>query len=191
MDGRAVTPPGLQLGAVLGVDDWEVLFTAAPAADPTQAQLWNYRAREDTLHQLSAEPGVHGGVIGGGTLVHVARSADRPGSRVTVQRAGGPAVTVASLAEPPVLDLHATPLVLGPHELRSVLFLPSWHRKGDERLPVLLDPYSGPGMQKVTAEQGAQSFVSQWLAEQGFAVLVTDGRGTPGARAAVGAGDLR
>jgi dipeptidyl-peptidase-4 len=47
-------------------------------------------------------------------------------------------------------------------------------------LPVLLDPYSGPSMQKVTAEQGWWSFISQWFAEQGFAVLVTDGRGTPG-----------
>jgi dipeptidyl-peptidase-4 len=45
---------------------------------------------------------------------------------------------------------------------------------------VLLDPYSGPGMQKVTAEQNSHAFVSQWFAEQGFAVLVTDGRGTPG-----------
>jgi dipeptidyl-peptidase-4 len=61
-----------------------------------------------------------------------------------------------------------------------MLFLPSWHRPGDGPLPVLLDPYSGPGMQKVTAEQGWSSFISQWFAEQGFAVLVTDGRGAPG-----------
>ena len=180
VDGHLVTPPGLQLGAVLSVDKREVLFTAHPAADPTQAQLWRYRASDSTLRQLSAEPGVHTGALRGGTLVHVARTADRPGSRVTVQRASGPAVTVASLAEPPVLDLRATPLALGPRELRSLLFLPSWHRPGDGRLPVLLDPYSGSAMQKVTAEQGAQLFVSQWFAEQGFAVLVTDGRGTPG-----------
>jgi dipeptidyl-peptidase-4 len=112
--------------------------------------------------------------------VYVARRADRPGSQVTVQWADGPAVPVASLAEPPVLGLHATRLVLGPRELRSILFLPSWYREGDGKLPVLLDPYAGPGMQKVTAEQGATLFVSQWFAEQGFAVLVTDGRGTPG-----------
>jgi dipeptidyl-peptidase-4 len=35
-------------------------------------------------------------------------------------------------------------------------------------------------MQKVTAEYGWWSLISQWFAEQGFAVLVTDGRGTPG-----------
>jgi len=35
-------------------------------------------------------------------------------------------------------------------------------------------------MQKVMAEQTSHTFVSQWFAEQGFAVLVTDGAGTPG-----------
>ena len=180
VNGQPVTPPGLQLRDVPSVTDWEVLFTASPAADPTQTALWSYRARDSTLRQLSTEPGVHTGVLRGGTLVHVARTADRPGSRVTVQRAGQPAVTVASLAEPPALDLRAVPLVLGPRELRGILFLPSWHRPGDAPLPVLLDPYSGSALQKVTAEQSAFSFVSQWFAEQGFAVLVTDGRGTPG-----------
>ena len=175
--GAAVTPPGLQLREVLGVDGEEVLFTAS--AEPTGTELWQYRAG-DGARRLSAGPGVHSGTAGGGTLVHVARGPDRPGSRVSVRRAGQPAVTIASLAQPPVLGLRATPLVLGPRELRSILFLPSWHRPVDGPLPVLLDPYSGPGMQKVTAEQGWASFTSQWFAEQGFAVLVTDGRGTPG-----------
>ena len=177
--GTAVTPAGLQLRDVLDVAGEEVLFTASPSTDPTQIQLWSYR-RTDGLRQLSTEPGVHTGARRGGTLVHVARTADRPGSRITVQRAGGPAVPIASLAERPVLDLRAARLSLGPRELRSVLFLPSWHRAGDGKLPVLLDPYAGPALQKVTADQHAEFFVSQWLAEQGFAVLVTDGSGTPG-----------
>ncbi len=179
MNRTFATPAGLQLREVLGVDGDDVLFTASPAADPTQIQLWTY-GREEGTRQLSTEPGVHAGVRRGGTLVHVARGADRPDGRVTVRRAAEPAATITSLAERPELDLRATPLVLGPRELRSLLFLPSWHRAGDGKLPVLLDPYAGPGWQKVTAEQSAAFFVSQWFAEQGFAVLVTDGRGTPG-----------
>jgi dipeptidyl-peptidase 4 len=174
-----VTPPGLQLREVLGVDGHHVLFTASPAADPTQIQLWTYRVKEG-MRPLSTEPGVHTGVRRGGTLVHVARGPERPGSQVTVRRAAEPAKIIASLAEPPVLDLRAAPLTLGPRELRSLLFLPSWHRAGDGKLPVLLDPYGGPAMQKVTAEQGPELFLSRWFAEQGFAVLVTDGSGTPG-----------
>jgi dipeptidyl-peptidase-4 len=76
--------------------------------------------------------------------------------------------------------VHATRLVLGPRDLRAVLYLPSWHRTGSGRLPVLADPYGGASRQRATAELEWRCLVSQWFAEQGFAVLVADGRGTPG-----------
>jgi dipeptidyl-peptidase-4 len=44
---------------------------------------------------------------------------------------------------------------------------------------VLLDPYGGPHHQRVVRHRGAY-LTSQWFADQGFAVLVVDGRGTPG-----------
>ncbi len=45
---------------------------------------------------------------------------------------------------------------------------------------MLLSPYAGPGLQLAVRAYGWPSTVAQWFAEQGFAVLVTDGRGTPG-----------
>jgi dipeptidyl-peptidase-4 len=177
VDGAPVTPPGLQLQAVLGVDGDEVLFAAS--AEPTETHLWTYRAG-DGIRKLTTEPAVHDGVCRAGTLVHVARGADRPGGRTVVARDGEPAVPVASLAERPVLDVHATRLVLGPRELRAVLYLPSWHRPGERRLPILADPYGGAAVQRVTAELNWRFLIPQWLSEQGFAVLVADGSGTPG-----------
>jgi dipeptidyl-peptidase-4 len=44
---------------------------------------------------------------------------------------------------------------------------------------VLLDPYGGPHGQRVVAAQNPY-LTSQWFADQGFAVVVVDGRGTPG-----------
>ncbi len=58
------------------------------------------------------------------------------------------------------------------------MLFPSWHQPGT-RLPVLMDPYGGPHHQKVMKSTGA-FLASQWLAEQGFAVVVADGRGTGG-----------
>jgi dipeptidyl-peptidase 4 len=130
---------------------------------------------------LSVRPGVHAGVWRGATLLRVARDGERPGGRTEVLREGRAAVAVASYAETPVLDVRAVPLVLGPRALRAVLHLPTWYRPGEHgRLPVLVDPYAGAGRQRVTAERDWRSLVSQWFAEQGFAVLVADGRGTPG-----------
>lgn len=170
LDGAPVTPPGLQLRAVLGVEGEDVLFTASD--EPTETHLWSYM-RPDGPRRLSSGAGVYSGVRRGGTLVRV-------GGRAEVLRDGEQAVPVASYAERPVLDVHAIPLVLGPRELRARLHLPSWHRLGEGRLPVLLDPYGGAGAQRVTAESHWKNLVSQWFAEHGFAVLVADGRGTPG-----------
>jgi dipeptidyl-peptidase-4 len=50
---------------------------------------------------------------------------------------------------------------------------------GDNPLPVLLDPYGGPHGPRVLAAHNAH-LTSQWFADQGFAVVVADGRGTPG-----------
>jgi dipeptidyl-peptidase-4 len=174
-DGVPVTPPGLQLGQVLSVDGDEVLFRAS--REPTQAHLWSYRPGAG-VEQLTSEPAMHTGARRAGTLVHVTWGTHRPGDRVTVRRPDGPDVDIESTVERPVLAASPIPLVLGPRELRAALFLPSWHRGG--RLPVLADPYGGAAMQRVTAERDWHALVSQWIAEQGFAVLVADGRGTPG-----------
>jgi dipeptidyl-peptidase-4 len=61
---------------------------------------------------------------------------------------------------------------------RTAVILPSGHRPGT-KLPVLMDPYGGPHAQRVMATRGAY-LTSQWFADQGFAVVVADGRGTPG-----------
>jgi len=173
--GTPVTPAGLQLGAVLGVEGEDVLFTAS--REPAETHLWTYRPGEG-LRRLSREPGVHTGVRGGGTLVHTAGGPDRPGGRTTVRRRGSTRA-IASLVQQPALDVRAVRLLLGPRRLRADLHLPSWHRPGT-RLPVLADPYGGAARRRVTAERDWRSLVAQWFAEQGFAVLVADGRGTPG-----------
>ena len=56
--------------------------------------------------------------------------------------------------------------------------MPRDHRRG-ESLPVLMDPYGGPHVQRVLSARRLW-LESQWLADQGFAVIVCDGRGTPG-----------
>ena len=44
---------------------------------------------------------------------------------------------------------------------------------------MLLDPYGGPHAVRIEHRQGGLR-MSQWFADQGFAVVVADGRGTPG-----------
>ena len=91
---------------------------------------------------------------------------------------GGPLRFIEDRSDRP--PITAAPLFcqLGADRLESALFLPSGF-EGDRELPVLLDPYGGPHAQRVLKNQSPH-LVSQWFADQGFAVVVTDGRGTPG-----------
>jgi dipeptidyl-peptidase-4 len=121
--GHPVTPPGLHLQSVDGIDGDSVRFTAGDLG-------WTYD--------------------GDLTPRHRPRNG-RPTTR-QVRTSGG---------------------------IRSALHLPAGH-DGATRLPVLIDSYGGPAHRRVTAEPDWHADVSQWFADQGFAVLVTDGRGTGG-----------
>ncbi|WP_406199171.1 prolyl oligopeptidase family serine peptidase [Kitasatospora sp. NBC_01560] len=177
VDGKPVTPAGLQLRAVLGTDGEQVLFTATD--EPTETHLWLYEPATGA-RRLSDGPGLHTGVRRAGTLVLTTRLDGAPAGRTTVLREDGPPLPVVSYAQRPVLAARPELLRLGPRDLRAALFLPAGHRPGGGPLPVLLDPYGGPAMQKVTTGGAWWTLVSQWFAEQGFAVLAVDGRGTPG-----------
>lgn len=173
VDGVPVTPPGLQLRAVRCVDGDTVLFTAS--TEPTGIGLWAWR-RGGQAELLTPSQGVFDGRRRDGVSVVTGHTLD--GSSVTVHRADGSEMALASSAVEPELPLRVQLLQAGPQQLRTALLLPSWHTPGT-RLPVLLNPYGGPHAQRVLHDRGAH-LLNQWLAEQGFAVLVVDGRGTPG-----------
>ncbi len=169
-----VTPPGLQVRGVLDVDGDTILFSAC--TDPADSELWTYGP--DGLSRVS-QAGVDAGTRAGGTTVVASRSLDHDGVTVLVYRHGSEAASIDSLAERPRLPAPRPALLrAGPREIRTAVLLPSWHQPGTP-LPVLLDPYGGPHVQRVLRARD-QYLTSQWFAEQGFAVVIADGRGTPG-----------
>jgi dipeptidyl-peptidase 4 len=170
-----VTPDGLNVAEVLDVDD-DVMFTAT-GEDP--AQLHVYTAGPGGTARLTSEPGVHRAARQGDLVVMASRSLDWFGPRVQLRRGGEQAGEILSLAETPVLTPEVTFFTVGEHQLRCALLLPRGHQRGSARLPVLCDPYGGPAARRVVSSRNAY-LTSQWFADQGFAVLIADGRGTPG-----------
>jgi len=173
--GDLVTPPGLQVREVLSAGAG-VLFRASDG-DPTEIHLWRWTPREGAL-RLSEEPGVHSGAEGGDVLVRVSATPNAVRSVATVIRSGEPAGTVENVSEIPVTQPRPRFLTLGERELRAALLLPGG-REPEGPLPVLMDPYGGPHGARVVKAAGAH-LTSQWFADQGFAVLVVDGRGVDG-----------
>jgi dipeptidyl-peptidase-4 len=175
VDGALVTPPSLRVRSVLDTDGDTVLFTASD--DPTEVRLWTYRPG-DGLSCLTPMPGVFSGRRRGGTTVITAQTLDTDGVTVTVHPADGASVPIASHAESAELPVRLSVPPARAEAPRTVVLLPNSHRAG-ESLPVLLDPYGGPHAQRVLSARSAY-LTSQWFADQGFAVVVADGRGTPG-----------
>jgi dipeptidyl-peptidase-4 len=171
--GAPVTPGGLQVRSVLDVDGDTVLFTASD--EPTEIHVWAYEG--SGLTRLSGGSGVFGGRRKGGTTVITGGRLDRFGNQTTVMRAGKTVGEIASHAEAPAIEVNVNLIRAGEREIRTAVLLPAGYT-GDEPLPVLMDPYGGPHAQRVLATRRAFA-ESQWLADQGFAVVVADGRGTP------------
>jgi dipeptidyl-peptidase-4 len=175
VDATPVTPDGLQVREVIGADGETVYFVGIQ--EPTEEHLWRYDP-DRGLDRISDEPGVHGGTAAGGTLVRT--SWTEAGATMTVTTTDAETEwPIACLAAEPVLRPRITWLTVGARALRAALLLPSWYQPGTS-LPVLMSPYGGPALQMVLRMRSSAFCEDQWFAEHGFAVLVVDGRGTPG-----------
>ncbi|MGW1474851.1 prolyl oligopeptidase family serine peptidase [Streptomyces olivaceus] len=178
---RPLTGAQLHLRAVLDVGADDVLVSASAgeeAAEAEPGEVHVYRVNELGVERVSQEPGVHTAARAGGVTVLVSATLDRPGARAHVLRDGKQTATVASYAEDPGLTPRVTLTQGGARRVPCAVLMPTDYH-GDTPLPVLLDPYGGPHGQRVVAAHNAH-LTSQWFADQGFAVVVADGRGTPG-----------
>jgi dipeptidyl-peptidase-4 len=181
---RPLTGPQLHIRSVLDVSADDVLVTAsageAPEATeaPEIGEIHVYRVNELGVERVSQEPGVHSATRSGNVTVLVSATLDSPGTRVQVLRDGKRTATVTSYAEDPGMSLRVTLREGGARRIPCAVLMPRDYH-GDTPLPVLLDPYGGPHGQRVVAAHNAH-LTSQWFADQGFAVIVADGRGTPG-----------
>lgn len=171
-DGEPVTSPSLQVTGLVSVDP--VLFTAQ--ADPRDQGV--YRLADDgQVTAIADAPGIHSAAGGAGGLVIASTDPDRLGTsiRVTLPTASG---TVPSNAETPLVTPRPTYHRVGARDLACAVLLPTDHVPGTA-LPVVMAPYGGPHHARVVHAAGAYAS-DQWLADQGFAVVVVDGAGTPG-----------
>ncbi|QOV35824.1 S9 family peptidase [Streptomyces ferrugineus] len=178
---RPLTGPQLHVRAVLDVSDDDVLVSASAGEAAAAAEIGEvhvYRVNELGVERVSQEPGVHSAVRSGSVTVLVSHALDRPGAQVQVLRDGKPMAIVRSCAEDPGLTPRVTLTEGGARRIPCAVLMPRDYA-GDTPLPVLLDPYGGPHSSRVVAAHNA-FLTSQWFADQGFAVVVADGRGTPG-----------
>jgi dipeptidyl-peptidase-4 len=170
VDGVAVTPSDMEVRAVLDARDDRVLFTAS--TEPPEVHVWRWSAT-DGLAQVTSTSGVHTAAAGGDLCVVGSSTLEHDSVRWSTRNH-----VFESRDETPVVTPSVKLITVGARQLRVGVLFPRDHEPGHP-LPVLLDPYGGPGRQRVLAARRLW-LEAQWFADQGFAVVVADGRGTPG-----------
>jgi dipeptidyl-peptidase-4 len=173
VDGVPTTPPPLQVDSVITAGD-DVIFRATD--DPTEMHVWRL-SMDGTLSRLSDRAGLHAGAAGGDLTVLACETMDEALPTTVALRAAEVVHTFERHAETPELTPRPEFTLLGAQELRAAILTPEG-AEPDARLPVLMDPYGGPHLGRVT-RAGRGLLESQWFANQGFVVIVADGRGTP------------
>ncbi len=175
---RTLSGPGQWVRDVVAVRETEILYTAS--TDPTEVRLMRVGIDPSSGSSGPADADVAGGVVSAvaaeeATVTTVARL-DGP-TEVTVV-VEGRRLPIASRAASPLVDPDVELFRAGRREIETAVLFPRG-AAADEPLPILLDPYGGPHAQRVMRSRN-MFLASQWFADQGFCVVVADGRGTPG-----------
>lgn len=179
---RLLTGSQLHVQSVLDIGESDILVSAVAgedAVEPEIGQIHVYRVNELGIERISEGVGVHSAVRSGGLSVVVSAVPEEPGAAAWVVRDGKRLTRIPSSAQEPVLSPRVTLTEGGAHRIPCAVLLPSDYQEADGPLPVLMDPYGGPHGRRVVAAHNAY-LTSQWFADQGFAVVVADGRGAPG-----------
>ncbi|MFC8627058.1 S9 family peptidase [Streptomyces anulatus] len=179
---RLLTGSQLHVQSVLDIGESDILVSAVAgedAVEPEIGQIHVYRVNELGIERISEGVGVHSAVRSGDLSVVVSAVPEEPGAAAWVVRDGKRLTRIPTFAQEPVVSPRVTLTEGGAHRIPCAVLLPSDYQEADGPLPVLMDPYGGPHGRRVVAAHNAH-LTSQWFADQGFAVVVADGRGAPG-----------
>lgn len=176
LDGTACTPADLLVDEVLAVTDDAAIAAVIPGIGARAIARLNF---DGTMRLLSDSTGYAVGAASAGAVVVSQRTLEGPEVVTTAQLGDGQTVMIASYAEPAPLFPNAQTFRTGDTGMPTTVLFPTGHLSGSRRLPVLMDPYGGPHGRRVINSAHAY-LASQWFADQGFVVIVCDGRGTAG-----------
>jgi|694.fasta_scaffold61432_2 dipeptidyl-peptidase-4 len=176
VDGEAISPVEIQVTGVLSTNG-DIYYVG-------QSETSNQHIYSIEKGQLSSRENIeslNSGVHEGDLLV-VAHSNFATTKAhywlFDLNDPASPKYTFTNNAESPVVTPNVMVESTGKLNLKSAIIWPENHVAGT-KIPVICSPYGGPHHARVIAS-GLSFCSDQWLANQGFAVLITDNRGTPG-----------
>ncbi len=193
---RQLTQGEFEVSGISGLDeDSGTLFVTANKDDPRRQAIYSVKLAGGPLEAVTPQPGTHTASFpeSGGKLLPAKYFVDdfsdpKTPPRYSFCRVGGSCtpiwdslpVSQYGLIEPVRLVLKAAD---GVTTLYATLLLPPGAKDAAARgkLPLILNPYGGPGVQMVHDAWGGSGYLfNNILAKHGFGVLTVDNRGMAG-----------
>lgn len=170
--------PGRKLDSVLGQSESGLIVTAYN--QPWQLQV--LEVRPDSIREISDSAGYAIAAVDGNLSAVVQHNLEQPLPRYEIKLHEQVVHTVVTHAQAP--SVNPVPKIqLTQSGLASAVLFPAGHTLGSHKLPVVVSIYGGPHHSEVIASKLSYAD-DQWLANQGFAVVIIDNHGTPGQGAA-------
>lgn len=179
---RSLTTPQLGYRKLVGLDEGRKLAYVSAGDEPSEAHLFAVPlgGGEPKRIDPSKGPAEVSAVAAsdGSALVLSTETADGPTRFGVLRPDGSEAGEIRNLADkPPIEPKVAFSKVDATQQFRTAVIKPRDFQPG-KRYPVLVNVYGGPHARMVYASR-KRYLVPQWMADQGFIVVMFDGRGTP------------
>ena len=170
----AVELGGRHVDSILAVDSDQI--TATVYNRPWELEVVSIT--DSQITSLSDPAGFATAITNGDLAIVIQHDLVSKLPKYLVKRNGELIHTIKSLSvEPPIeVDVNISQTSTG---IATAVVWPKNHIKGSHKLPVIVAIYGGPHHSEVTASRLGYTG-DQWLANQGFCVVVIDNRGTPG-----------
>lgn len=179
LDGEPWTPDDIYVRKVAHVSQKGLMVLASK--DPLNTHVLHI-SWEGALTWFTDGEGVNNIAASDTTSVITRRSLEHTAVKYKVMSQCTPVARIVSHADDTGLDFNVRIIRASERELATAIVLPKQsnaNASSDVKLPVLINSYGGPHVQRVQNSL-AMYQTSQWFADQGFAVVTIDGRGTPG-----------
>ena len=177
---KAISPAPLQIRTVIGSVGDQIIVTSAITPETSEiVSIQSHPGHEDAPIAVIVKEHWYTGVAGHSLIVGTGAGAHDDTWHTEVARLDPPLgpVSIPHYGEASGLDVQPQLHRVG--DVRYAILFPSDPALHQQRLPILMHPYGGPHAQEVLIAR-PNYIEDQWWADQGYAVIIADGRGTPG-----------
>jgi dipeptidyl-peptidase-4 len=174
-----LSPPGLRVHSLLGVDEKRGAAYVLASDDPREQHVWRLPLAGGRPVRIGNDAGVEEGTFAHEGSVHVRSTNPIDGVKrfIAEDGDGRRLAALRSVCEAPLITPGIEWTRIGADSMNAAIIRPRNFQAG-RHYPVLEYVYGGPHSLQVSHYRN-QYVMPQWLADHGFIVVSLDGHGTP------------